>query len=441
VSKELSLSYVDEVSLSDQRVLSNEHEPRIVVRREKQLDDGTIFYSAQGQVRLERDAIRDIMIGAMHSQSGRYNYETRTYDEYTWRDIQTGLRDISYPSKRVQKIARVAHLADALSEVKDASGELAHILEHNQPYRALTTTIPALTYGEAHEYSVHSLELLGTQHLALMMKGIGVDQKDGQLIDDMLTGQTLQSEEIVRDLIELSGMDGDLIESIQNRAFFAQINPRLAVEIIERFKQDHFSVFPRAASFDGKKFIGGAKEPETYIFDEDVPLGLERARTNEIEDLLRQKEVIVTVGPTSRDRDKKRDLERRAVTFRTHAPLYVALGKIAWKYGPDPEWDNTLQRHFVFPTSYFETTSDSSVARPSSVVGAATAASVFGQEIDYEKALHDAYTKQRSHGYYTSKRRSNFRHSSGALWPLFAHTYEKVILDNDYFKAIEDRLQ
>jgi hypothetical protein len=223
---------------------------------------------------------------------------------------------------------------------------------------------------------------------------------------------------------------------MESSAFFKELDPRTSVELIERYKEDHFSVFPRAASFENGRFVGGGEEPETYILDEDVPIGLERARTDSLEDLLLQKKVIVTVGRRLFDRDKRTNLERHVVTFRTHAPLHTALGRIAWQNAPDSEGYGTLERRFIFPKSNFIANRDAVVSRPNTVLGAAIAASVLGKEIDYYYPLHKAKSKHRRKVGITQ-----FQHPNASLWPLFARYQERQLLDHPYFKAIEEKLE
>jgi hypothetical protein len=405
---ERHIASLPEASLSNFPVLGHAQAPYVrAVRTED--SDGVVEYSIQGQVAMERDAINAVMRTPLNLQ-----------DNSNWFDVRDGLRDLSYPAKHIRSLARVASLTSHLDSIAVAAKQLADVLDNNQDYRARSANIPVFTYPEAHRYTTD--QIIGESNerrLLLMIKSLGVNPELSKKLSRALNSNVLQAGENVRQLQEMTAFTDKELTEMQNLAIIDQIEPRVIAELIERIQSSQFSVFKRTASFDEKHLSGGTSDPDVYILDEDVPVGMKRGEN-----------VYVAVERKLRDKDKKRNRERYRVTFRSQSPRFVTVPRITWR-------SEDGVRRLVLSGNPWQESRGGVVVRPSSIAGAAIAACVLGQNIDYA----DRLDRVLGNSPFRKHKNKELPPSAAGLWPLVATYRQDALLSNPYFESVEKELQ
>jgi len=373
-----------------------------------QLDDETRQYFVKGFIPLEREAIGSLLQAPIGGEA------------FPWEDVRDGLRDISYPSRKITLMSRSAIHARELGDIKGASKELANIMSNNQDYWVKSGNMPVFNYSEAQQYAANELYTHTSEYkLLLMLKSVGLNTAHAKRYLSIITSAT-QSPTGIKQLESITGMSLADQTSAQVEAMLADVDARLVTELIHRLQYDLFIGFPEKTHLVDGKLVGGSDDLTVLIRESDLPVSVPRDFINVSVDAPKVEVATSAVLP---DKDRKTGLDRRRVTFYTQMERQLALPKLVWQTRGE-------ERKFVFPVSTFEK-KQKGLARPSSLLGAALAAQGIGHDIgiDYEKAL-------RKRMRYLSTRLGR-----AGLWPLVATYRQKDIFTHPYFEAIEKQLQ
>lgn len=367
--------------------------------------DGTRHYRLTSTIGIGREAIGAIVAYPLG------------VDEPHWQHVRDGLKDLSYPSRSVQRLARAAKQANQLHEVKGAAGELANTLDHNQNYHATQARVPVFSYGEA---AAHASSLIAEQddgRFERLVKSYSGDMHIHDALRQLRERHRTSSRE-AQQLLAITGMSGDEQAEMTKRAIVESLDPRAYNDLVAWAFEGHlYTRFPEPPSYDGARLTS---DKGVYVLSEDIPPNIQSDRATHI-----------VVGTRLRDADKRRSLPRHAVEFHTQSPRHVAAPLLAWRVGPNGA------RAFEFPTSSHEHNSFTGVViRPSSIAGAALFASARAAGIEYSQRLEKVFGNSR----HMPWRRTSLSPSSAGLWPLVANYRQDELLEDDYIVHAERAL-
>lgn len=382
------------------------------VRVEKTVfDDGVERYSVTAREKIHRESIARIMARPLY------------YLDATWREVLDGLRDIGYPSNQVRRSASNREKRAHLRKVQPATRELAEILKGNQPYFTQSVNIPAYSASESMQY-VNKVLLTreSAKRLLTMLKGVGLDAETANSLTQLVY-YTEQSEDVVKELVHLTGMSETDLREAENVALFDRVDRKVWLELVHRRQAELFTGFLKTTAFDDGRLQFGSDDPSVFVFDHDIPDTIRHSH----------RDVAVSLGRKIRS-DKKDDEQRYEVTFYSHDDAVAAIPRVVWDVKDG-------SRSFAFPTSDFERTRTSSVVgRPSSILGAAVVANYArdNQQVFYGSVLSNRLFPPRRYG--ASRGWGRTRHGAGML-PLVINHHENTVLSSEYFLAIEDALK
>jgi hypothetical protein len=401
---------VNEATLVDQRVLSTPSYPAVEIDRTVR-DDGTEVFSVQSRMVIEKDAITALLTIPLDIQTDN------------WRDVLSGLRDLSYPGRRVRRLAKAASLGSYLDMIRMPSRELADVINMNKDFDTYTVNVPTFNYGQAHRYTLESI-LPSVDHdsLLLLLQGATSQRIAGEL----------GAVSAFYDDIERSERNGKAIDYVQ------KFHSGAFNEVIEQITASQFRKFSRTAQVTRVDDTVHADDgtADTYMLARHVPKSI----LHDTHDVRRQAEIDATVhvhvGPVLRDRDKKTGLERHAVTFHTQTMRVSALPRLVWT--KQAASDDSVRRQIILPTSqrlrYVE---GETVVRkqPSSIAGAALALCVLGQDIDYSKQLGRVF----GHFDTTKDMRDVLPRAAAGMLPLVMGYQQQDMMHANaaYFEAME----
>lgn len=380
----------------------------------EEMEDGWTRFNVRSRLVMGRSAISSIMATPLH------------YSGENWQEIRDGLRDISYPSKRVNHAARNSEKRAHLRAVGPASRELADILTNNQSYRTQTANIPVFTANESLEYANDEiLRRMDSRKLLLQLKSIGLNPATARQLSEFIYYSN-QSDEVAKELQAIAGLSDEDMNATVNSAVLGRVDARAWAELAYRMQDDMFIGFIREVVFNQKLEYGGS-DPAVFVLREDVPGNISQGDRN----------ASIEVGPKLRDLDRKTGRERYEVGFLTEEPKIVAYPWLAWERKGD-------ERRFVYPVSKYDEEDakregKGPVGRPSSVLGAALAANLgrFKYGIPYSATLSNRLYPRK---HFSFGWPGHVPHAAGML-PLVVNHHQATLLKDDYFLAIEEAIE
>ncbi len=391
-------------------ILSSDQEPMVKVSQSEGVD-GSTRYSVSSDVLLERDGIAAILAHPL----GEYPAD--------WREVGSGLRDLTYPSRRVRRLYRFGRKAALLTpfeEVKPVARELAVVLDRNQDYTSTQKNMPVFTdYKQARDYITERMSILPPgRFTALLKSSIG----DKQIFDEL---QALVQPPVASfDNLELQYLvdtSADEMQQMHQRSILAISNPRALSDIEQHVLEDELYATGLPAQFDGEQLIGGSRGQGIYIRREDIPAHLKSR------DGLKSG-FSLSLGPQLPDPDKRTGLDRFRVTFREQSARYVATPELTWE--TKRLEGGKVARRLVLEERDIETNEHTGIIRQrSTLAGAALLAAASTDKMGYDKVLARA-----------TPRHVNLGLARAGFWPLLAHYRENALLDHEYIRAVEAEL-
>lgn len=388
-----------EKSITGLDVVGNTQSPRIRIETES-IGPEAIMYSVTGPIPLGRLAISQLLSAPLGEMTD------------DWRSVEKGLRNISYPSNTINKLSRLPADRKRLKSLRPAAKELADILRGNQRYATTTVNLPVFTDAQAAEYTQQALVHRQPSDVKALLERYEDDSVTRLHLD--LLANTSERDNWLPELSEV-----DQIE-IRNRAMLGTVAGLAYVEAMHGVFDSTFWALREEPVLQNGQLAGGGADATVLVRKQDIPQHLQN----------RLSEVRVALGPVLRDPDrtieKIADVARRKVTFFSRKHGIVAQPRISWI-------NDGAMRRFAFPLSQNERlVLHDTIARSSSLVGAALAASRFGSAygIDYERELRRMVGKRTKYDAPLAK---------AGLLALVLHTSENDLLSDPYFAAIEQR--
>ncbi|MFZ3009607.1 MAG: hypothetical protein WA030_01130 [Candidatus Microsaccharimonas sp.] len=375
-----------------------------------EVEEGTIRYSVTSRLELGRSAITAIMATPVY------------YSSSDWTEVRDGLRDISYPSRRVIRASRNSEKRTHLKNIGPASRELADIMTGNQAYQTQTANIPIFTVGESLDYANEEvLRRTSAGKLVLLLKGIGVDAAKARQLSEFAY-YSGQSEDVVKELQAITGLDEESMHKAENSAILEQIDRRVWAELVHRLQDSMFMGFMRQATFEDGTLHYGGDDAGIFILEKDVPKNISESARN----------ASVEVGRKMRDPDRATNRDRYEVTFLTEEAKLLARPRLVWEVRDG-------KRELAFPVRNKKDESEQ-VSRPSSMLGAALAANYgrFKYGIPYARALSNRLFP-RTRWY--SDNIGTRTHGGAGMLPLVINHHQATLMSDDYFTAIEEALE
>lgn len=373
-------------------------------------EEGVMRYSVTSRLELGRSAVTAIMATPVY------------YSSSDWIDVRDGLRYISYPSRQVVRASRNSEKRAHLRKIGPASRELADILTGNQAYRTQTANIPIFTVGESLDYTNEEiLRRTSAGKLVLLLKSIGVDPAKARQLSEFAY-YSGQSEEVVKELQAITGLDEESMRSAENSAILEQIDRRVWSELVNRLQDSMFMGFMRQATFEEGALRYGGDDAGIFILEKDVPKNISESAKN----------ASVEVGRKMRDPDRTTHRDRYEVTFLTEEAKLLARPRLVWEVRGG-------KRSLAFPTRNMKDESEQ-VSRPSSMLGAALAANYgrFKYGIPYARALSNRLFPRKR--WYADNFGTTTRGGAGML-PLVINHHEATLMNDEYFEAVEDAIK
>ena len=379
------------------------------------IGENAMRYSVTGRLPLEREAIS----GIMGAPLGR--------EDASWIEVRDGLREISYPHRKVRALAHGAVQRAHLREVGPASRELAQALTDNQDQRTQTATMPIFNFFQSYVYTSDEIRnRTSTSKLMNYLKGIGMDFSKVQDFRALTSGDT-EDDKAAKEIQKLLGLSDEDILAMKNGVLLSEAGGAIETELLYRVKSLLFEGFQMKPSYTPTGIKGGSYDAEVFIRKSDVPENLR--------DVLGSTKV--GIGPVLRDGDKKTGTERARVAFSTQAPRVVVHPQLVWE-------NHNGVRRLVFPSNTYRTQDDweheNRPERPNSILGAALAADYLSgaKGIDYKVEMEKR--QQRAHRHKGRRTQRDIVSEAGLL-PMILDYRQDELLDDDYFKAIEDLSQ
>lgn len=402
---------IAEDKAADRFVIAN-NERNMVQINVTPLEGEAKRYTVTGRLPLERHAITGIL-GAPFGQ-----------ENSDWSEVRDGLRDISYPSKSVRSLAHTALQRDHLREIGPAARELAKALTDNQDQRTQTANMPVFNDFQSYEYVAEELRRrTSSTKLMNYLKGIGMEFRTIKGFKHLTTGDP-KSIEAAQELEAQIGLDEEDVLDMQNSALLAEAGGSIEAELMYRVKGLVFVGFRALTIYGPTNIEGGGHDASFFLRTADIPENLHGVLNS----------TKVAVQAMLRDADKKTGLNRAKVLFSTQAPRVVVHPQLVWE-------TRDGERRLQFPSTPYRRQTEwehtSRPERPNSILGAAMIADYLaGQKnIDYKTELEKRYIM--------AERRKG-RHGlhdvslTAGLLPIVLDHKQNQLLDDDYFKAIED---
>lgn len=394
-----------ELALAGQRVITSAEVSHISASSWR-VDDDTRVYALKGDYLLNRSTLNAIMRTPI-SEPG---------DD--WREVQGGLRDLSYPSRLVKKIGRKTFWAQHLQEIRQPARELADVLERNTPEKVTTANIPVFRHGESHRYVLDNLKTVDSRKLLQLMKGFDFNPETARKITHLIGAWPGNDSIGALDDPQAILNNRALEQEIINDVIVAESEDRTLIELLYFLQDKWFVGFREQAKYVEGHLAGGARDYSVYLRTQDVPGGVSLDDSK------------VMIGPRLRDNDRRSGLPRYKTHFIEDDTAVFARPLLVWaKTGG--------RRSFLIPSQQFDVPekdeqgdSKGVATRLNALAGAAIAASVLGREINYSDALDAVIADSR-----VDPRRV---HRAG-LWPLVLRHREDELLSLPYFKKIEQR--
>ncbi len=405
--KEIAIRHVSELELAGSRLISSDDVPRVTTKK-RVIDDTTQEYQLESNFLLNRETINSLLRIPM-DEPGE-----------DWHEVHDGLRTIANAHRRIHRVGRHAGLADHLHDIRRPVRELADTMKRNVQETVITANVPVFRYGQTHRYIFDSLKTYDSRKLLHLLKGFDFDPS---LAQRML--KYIASSDSNRDLkgfeqLEIEqGLDR-LEQEIVNAAIIGESDDRTLIELVHHLQQKGFIGFRERGTYRDDHLIGGAKEFGAFFLNETVPGGV----------TLDDSEVFI--GPQLPDNDRKTGLPRYHTEFISNYDAVYARPLLVWQKTAEG-------RRFVFPSQKFDTPKydsqgeiiSGSPKRANSIAGAAIAAAVLGQDINYAGALDAALNK--------SGIESSAIARAGML-PLVIRYKQHELLSMPYFEKVEERI-
>ncbi len=402
---------ISEDKLADRFLLANES-VEIVQVQPTVIGHDSMRYTVTGHLPLERQAIT----GIMGAPLGR--------EDASWTEVRDGLREISYPHRKVRTLAHGALQKAHLRQVGPASRELAQALTDNQDQRTQTATMPIFNFFQSYVYTSDEIRLrTSTTKLMTYLKGIGMDFSKAQDFRSLTSGDA-EDVKASKEIQKLLGLSDEDVQAIENGVLLSEAGGAIETELLYRVKNLLFEGFRLTPSYTAEGIKGGSHDAQVYIRKSDVPENL-RDSLNATK---------VGIGPVLRDSDKKTGMDRVRVEFSTQAPRVVVHPQLVWE-------NHSGARRLVFPASMYRSQDDwhhpDRPERPNSILGAALVADYLAgvKGIDYQAELEKR--QRRAHRYKGRRAQADILSEAGLLPIVLDHQQEKL-LDDDYFRTIEE---
>ena len=405
--KEIAIRNLSELELAGSRLISSDDVPRVTMRKHV-IDEATDEYQLEGNFLLNRETINTLLRMPMDEPGEN------------WHDAYDGLRDIANGHRRIRRVGRQAGLADHLHDIRRPVRELADVMKRNVHETVITANVPVFRYGQTHRYIFDSLKTYDSRKLLNLLKGFDFDPSLAQRMLKYIASS--ESERDLRGFEQLEveqGLDR-LEQEIVNAAIIGESDDRTLIELVHDLQQKGFIGFRERNAYRDDHLVGGAKEFGAFFLNETVPGGV----------TLDDSEVFI--GPQLPDNDRKTGLPRYHTEFISNYDAVYARPLLVWR--------RTAQgRQFVFPSQKFDVPTYDSQGeitsgppkRANSIAGAAIAAAVLGQDIDYADALDVALKK--------AGVESSTIARAGML-PLVIRYRQDDLLSMPYFKKVEERI-
>ena len=405
--KEIAIRNLSELELAGSRLISSDDVPRVTMRKHV-IDEATDEYQLEGNFLLNRETINTLLRMPMDEPGEN------------WHDAYDGLRDIANGHRRIRRVGRQAGLADHLHDIRRPVRELADVMKRNVHETVITANVPVFRYGQTHRYIFDSLKTYDSRKLLNLLKGFDFDPSLAQRMLKYIASS--ESERDLRGFEQLEveqGLDR-LEQEIVNAAIIGESDDRTLIELVHYLQQKGFIGFRERNAYRDDHLVGGAKEFGAFFLNETVPGGV----------TLDDSEVFI--GPQLPDNDRKTGLPRYHTEFISNYDAVYARPLLVWR--------RTAQgRQFVFPSQKFDVPTYDSQGeitsgppkRANSIAGAAIAAAVLGQDINYAGALDAALKKAAV---------ENSTIARAGLLPLVIRYRQDDLLSMPYFKKVEERI-
>lgn len=330
-----------------------------------------------------------------------------------WMDVQQGLRDISYPTRRIRHLSRTAARLEHLHSVRGDAEMLAQAM---QQYDSIRATIPVFSRAESHHYAGTALRSIPRQELQPLIETVCNIVLDEQLMRRWQkrpwTVTRERRDEVLERLRHVARTSSETGEEIPSN--YDILGSLVGAEIEELDKAIHERLFSRFKQETDTAPSTDTPDPDdVYVRDEDLPAGVTE-----------DKATVAVLGR----RIGNEGLGRQNIEFRKPKANHLLRPLLAWQRQDDGS------RRFLFGRQRLQwSASDEAVYYDSSILGAAILAQEFGELIDYNGALAKRLDETR-HG-----RKSGYSRAAGraGLWPLVAQYRESELLDVAYIRKIE----
>jgi len=376
------------------------------------IDKETTRYEVAGVLKVGRSAISAIMATPLH------------YPTTNWEAVRDGLRDVATPSRRVNAVQRNAEKRAHLKNVGPAARELAAILTNNQSTRTQSANIPIYTATESLEYTNDEiLRRTSAGKLVMLLKSVGIGDATARQLSEFAYFSS-HADEAAKEIEALTGLSDEDIRQAENRAMLSQVDTRVWAELAYRLQERMFIGFTQQAMFRDNKMHFGDDDKSVFILESDVPDNIAASKLGVSVELVRK----------MRDPDRKTGRDRYQVDFLTNAAKVVAQPTIVWE-------KQGHRRRFVYPVSEHKTQADGTVARNSSLLGAALAAN-YGRlkyGISYSETLNNRLYPRKDKPYFSGL--GNTTMNGAGFLPLVINHQEATLLKDDYFTSIEDAIK
>lgn len=394
-----------ELALAGERVITSP-EVAHVSASSWAIDPATQAYAIKGDYLLNRDTINAILRAPIGEPGD------------DWQEVQSGLKDLSYPSRLVKKIGRKAYWTTHLQSIRQPARELADILEQNTPQKVTTANIPVFKHGQSHRYVLDNLKTIDSRKLLTLMKAFNFDPRTARGISQLIGNWPAQ------DSTETSGQSGDIFtnhvleQEIVNQVIVAESESRTLIELLYFLQEKWFVGFVEHPHYREGHMAGGAGEYSVYVRSQDVPLGVSLDDSE------------VHVGPRLRDDDKKSGLPRYKTHFIEENQAVFARPLLVWQKTPNGRSFVIPKQKFDEPLQFEKQNFKGPTSRLNALAGAAIAATVLGSYIDYPETLNTVLSD--------TLLDTDRVHRAG-LWPLVLRHREDELLSSPYFQKIEQK--
>lgn len=340
-----------------------------------------------------------------------------------WRDVQDGLRKISYPSRQIRRLARGADKLLHLRSIQHDAGALA---ESMTQYDVATANIRIFTLGESKRYTGEKLRSLDRETLQLVVEQLFGIQIDRNMMRKWSPKQwqlrTPEQRQKVQDTFHavLAGIEQSKDQMGNDDVLSAQdVLDCLVFAELESLELEAFRYlfrhFETESDYPRHRDNEDGDDPDIYIRNADIPPGAAP-----------DKNTTIVLGRHLDPRSRKEPHPRRQVEFRREKGRRIVHPILRWTH--DPKND---ERRFRFGSgeSHIEdddrTETGKVAAYYSPIAGAAIAAATFGGDVDYTAALRT----------YLDGHRPSKGHAG--LLPLVLRRQQDRVLNNAYIRKAE----